>query len=69
MEETAILSIENKSELLLADYFVSMEGQEVPLPAHLGHVLRSQAKNNDKKKKRVSSPCFQALISDSLAQS
>lgn len=52
MEETAILSIENKSELLLADYFVSMEGQEVPLPAHLGHVLRSQAKNNDKKKKK-----------------
>lgn len=33
MEETAVLSIENKSELLLADYFVSMERREVPLTA------------------------------------
>lgn len=31
MEETAVLSLENKSELLLADYFVSMERREVPL--------------------------------------
>lgn len=44
MEETAILSTENKSEFLLTDYFVSMERQEVTFTGHLGHALRSQVK-------------------------
>lgn len=46
MEETAILSTENKSEFLLTDYFVSMEWQKSTLSGHLGHVLRSHAENN-----------------------
>lgn len=44
MEETAILSTENKSEFLLTDYFVSTERQEVTFTGHLSHVLRSHVK-------------------------
>lgn len=39
MEETTILSTENKSEFLLTDYFVSTERQEMPLAEHLGCAL------------------------------
>lgn len=48
MEETAILSTENKSEFLLTDYFVSTEWQEMTLTGHLGHVLRRHPENSVK---------------------